>query len=352
MMSGTRHSKAGLRLATSARRGLFFAPGPYVTPLRTKVMRIAAVGATFFASLEFCAPAVKPFLPRDGSPTHLSQFWVEPRDIASADLLNGPWGRRYAPDPHAVYTFVRSKIHGASPGMTVVDPSGTMWSVKQSVEGPVEVMQSRVLSALGYHQPPVYYLPAFTLKDHKGTHEERGGRFRPDLPELEEIGDWSWQQNPFVGTPPYQGLLVILLMFGSNDLKNSNNSLYVHHNRDDTSERLYVVRDIGNAFGDTGRYDSTKNDPEVFERQPFIGGVEDGFVTFLYHGWHQELFRKRITPADAAWAAALLSRLSDRQWDQAFRAGGYEAAEAGRFKAALARRLAQAQSVGQQSQSQ
>jgi hypothetical protein len=316
-----------------------------VTPLRTKVLRVAAVGATFFASFEFCAPTVKRVLPRDGIPTHISQLWVEPRDIRSQDLLNGPWDRKYAPDPHAIYTFVHSKIHGASPGMTVVDPEGRSWSVKQSVEGPVEVMHSRVLSALGYHQPPVYYLPSFTLKDENGPREVRGGRFRPTLPEFEEIGDWSWQQNPFVGTPPYQGLLVILLMFGSNDLKNSNNSLYLHRRPDGTNERLYVVRDIGSALGDTARYGATKNDPALFERQPFIGGVEKGFVVFPYNGWHQELFKGRITPADTAWAAALMSQLTDRQWDDAFRAGGYDPAVASRFKAALSRRLAEARSV-------
>lgn len=318
-----------------------------MTPLRTKVLRIVAVSATFFASFEFCAPAVKRFLPRDGTSTDLSQFWVEPDDIAARDLVNGPWDRNYAPDPTAVYTFVHGKLHGASPGMTVTDPEGRQWSIKQSVEGQVEVMHSRVLSALGYHQPPVYYLPAFTLKDEKGTREDRGGRFRPTLPELEEIGDWSWQQNPFVGTPSYQGLLVILLMFGGNDLKNSNNSLYVHHRLDGTNQRLYVVRDIGNALGNTGRYDSTKNDPAVFERQPFLGGVENGFVVFPYHGWHQELLRGRIAPVDVRWAASLLSQLRDEQWDQAFRAGGYDPAVAARFKATLSRRLAQARDVDQ-----
>ena len=257
----------------------------------------------------------------------------------------GRGGRKYAPDPKAVYTFLHSKVHGASPGMTVTDPSGRDWSIKQSVEGPVEVMHSRVLSALGYHQPPVYFLPSFTLKDEKGTHQERGGRFRPTLPELEEIGDWSWQQNPFVGTKPYQGLLVILLMFGSADLKNSNNSLYVYRRPDGTTERLYSVRDIGNALGDTARYEATKNDPDVFERQPFIAGVSNGFVVFPYNGWHQELFRGRITPDDTAWAAALMSQLSDAQWDDAFRAGGYDPAVAGRFKAALKTRLAQARNV-------
>ena len=317
-----------------------------MTRLRTKVLRVAAVSATFLASLEFCAPAVKRFMPRDGSDTRLSQFWEEPRDLESRDLFDGPWGRQHAPDPTAVYTFVHGKISGASPGMTVTDPEGRTWSIKQSVEGPVEVTHSRILSALGYHQPPAYFLPSFTLKDEKGTRRERGGRFRPTLAELEELGDWSWQQNPFVGAKPYQGLLVILLMFGSADLKNSNNSLYGFKRPDGTTERLYVVRDIGNALGDIGRFDSTKNNPDVFERQPFIGGVENGFVVFPYNSWHRELFRGRITPGDAAWAGDLMARLSDGQWDAAFSAGGYDPAVAARFKAALKSRIEQARRAG------
>jgi hypothetical protein len=138
------------------------------TRLRAKLARVAALSATFFASLEFCAPAVKPVMPRDGSDVALEQFWAEPNDIASVDTLFGPWGRTHAPDPHATYVFAHDKAHGASPGMTVTDPEGRKWSIKQSAEGPVEVMHSRILSALGYHQPPVYFLPSFTLRDQNG----------------------------------------------------------------------------------------------------------------------------------------------------------------------------------------
>ena len=96
---------------------------------------------------------------------------------------------------------------GINPGMTVRDPLGREWSVKQAGaetpdEGPVEVALSRILSTVGYHQPPVYYLPSFTLEDDWGTHVEPGGRFRLKLKTLKDRGEWSWQQNPFVGTRP------------------------------------------------------------------------------------------------------------------------------------------------------
>ena len=148
---------------------------------------------------------------------------------------------------------------------------------------------------------------------------------------MKELGDWSWQQNPFVGTKPYQALLVILFIVDSSDLKNSNNSLYRLKEPREGAEQWYVVRDLGTAFGETGRLDPKRNDPDLFERTKFIEHVRDGFVEFGYHGWHQELFRNRITVNDVGWACDLLGRLSDAQWHDAFRAGGYEPAIAQRF---------------------
>ena len=80
-------------------------------------------------------------------------------------------------------------------------------------------------------------------------------------------------------------------------------------------------------------------------RHGFIRGIENGYVAFHYRGFHQALVRERITAADLAWASCLLDRLSDRQWQDAFRAGGYAPDVAQRFirtledKIAVGRRL-------------
>jgi hypothetical protein len=219
--------------------------------------------------------------------------------------------------------------------VVVRDPLARTWHVKQprldrGSEGPVEVTLSRVLSAVGYHQPPVYFLPSFTMTDASGTHQEPGGRFRLEEESLKDRGSWAWKRNPFVGTRPYQALIVILLVFNSWDLKDSNNTLY-ERRRGDRSERWYVVRDLGAALGASGRFAPKRNDVDLFEQQPFITGVEDGFVTFKYRGWHADLVRRRITADDVRWATALLDRLSDQQWRDAFRAGGYEPDVAERF---------------------
>lgn len=299
------------------------------------------------------APFSAPAAQRNATPSDasLSALWEQPTDLARRDLFNGPWGAAHAPDPDAVYTYVRRKQGGTNPGVVVQDPLGREWHVKQpprtnqGSEGPVEVTLSRVLSALGYHQPPVYFLPSFLLRDSSGTHRTPGGRFRLDEPTMQSKGEWSWQQNPFVGTPPYQGLLVILLTFNSADLKDSNNTLYEVRGPAGRVEQRYVVRDLGSALGASGHFTPRRNSPDLFEREKFITGVKDGYVRFSYHGWHKDLLRDRIIPADAGWASALLSRLSDHQWNDAFRAGGYTPAEAGRFLRKLHANITRAQQV-------
>jgi hypothetical protein len=162
---------------------------------------------------------------------------------------------------------------------------------------------------------------------------------------LSKRGDWSWQQNPFVGTKPYQGLLVILLMFDSSDLKNVNNALYEVRTANEP-RTWYVVRDLGTALGETGRFTPKRGDPDIFEHYPFITGVRDGFVEFNYHGWHQELLRHRITPEEVHWASDLLTGLNYEQWTEAFRAGGYEPAVAERFIRRLLAKVAEGERVG------
>src|SRR5687768_15893614 len=202
--------------------------------------------AMMAVQLSSCAAAIRPTTPPPDAPP--ASLWVAPADLIDRDAFHGPWGAERAPDPQARYTLVQRKHSGINPGMTVRDPLGREWSVKQAGaetpdEAPVEVALSRILSTVGYHQPPVYYLPSFTLEDDWGTHVEPGGRFRLKLKSLKDRGEWSWQQNPFVGAKPYNGLLVIMLMFNNSDIKNGNNTLYEHRSANGI-EHWYVVRDL------------------------------------------------------------------------------------------------------------
>ena len=48
-------------------------------------------------------------------------------------------------------------------------------------------------------------------------------RFQSDHP---SIGQWSWTDNPFVGTRELNGLVAVNLLLNNWDLKTSNNRLY------------------------------------------------------------------------------------------------------------------------------
>src|SRR4051812_34798179 len=125
--------------------------------------------AVFAMYIPMCAPHVRPTLPPWDA--QMAQLWEHPLNVEDRDLYHGPWGPERAPDPLATYTFVAKKQHGTNPGVTVIDERGREWHVKQppsnqqGAEGPVEVVLSRVLSAVGYHQPPVYFLPSFVMTD-------------------------------------------------------------------------------------------------------------------------------------------------------------------------------------------
>jgi hypothetical protein len=293
------------------------------------------------------APIMRSTLPGAPTPGQSAELWEAPTDLQERDLFDGPWGKALAPNPATTYAFVSKKSVGVSPGFAVTDDQGMEWSVKQGPEARVEVVMSRVLSAVGYHQPPVYYLPRWTISGGPAEGEQPEGRFRPKHTVLKDEGPWSWQENPFIGTRPYNGLRVLMMILNESDLKNSNNSLYQLKGAGgtpDAARRWYVVRDIGTALGETGRLDPQRNDPALFARTRFINRVKDGAVDFNYHGRHQEL-ADHISPDDVRWMCDLLGQLRVEQWRDAFRAGGYEAPTAERFIVRIKEKIAEGQAL-------
>jgi hypothetical protein len=275
----------------------------------------------------------------------LTELWVNPADLGHQNLAVGRWADR-APNPADRYTFLKWKNHGTSPGLSVRDSRGRVWHVKQGREAEPEVVMSRLLSAIGYRQPPVYFLPTFTVADKSGTRTMNGGRFRLADPALTDRGEWVWERNPYAGTRPYQGLLVILVLMNSADLKNSNNSVYDVASPSDGVRRWYVVRDLGTSLGATNRFDPTPNRPEKFEEKRFITGIRNGFVDFAdYDAVHSDLVDRRITPDDVRWSSELLARLTERQWTDAFLGAGYSPEVAGRYVRRIKEKIGEGRAV-------
>jgi hypothetical protein len=261
------------------------------------------------------------------APHQMAELWVDPGPHPR-ELFYGIGGREFAPAKDAAYKFKSKDDLGFSVSYDVIGPDGTEWSAKIGPEAQTEVVVSRLLWALGYHQPPLHYLPSWNLVLENGTvKRESEARFRPKLEHLERLKEyWSWKDNPFLGTRPFNGLLIVLLMFNSTDLKDDNNSIYEVKRPIPGAVpnvgRWFLVRDLGAAFGETGKLFPRRNWIEGFEQEAFIERVQDGRIKFAYTGRHQELI-EMIAPADLRWAASRVQRLTDRQWHDAFRAANY-----------------------------
>ena len=299
------------------------------------------------AALAGCAAPLAPPPAVPPTPDEMAQFWVEPADLASRDLFAGPWGLENAPDPGFAYEFEEKKkqgmFSGFSPGYTVKGPGGIEWSAKQGPEAQAEVTASRLVWALGFHQPPVYYLEKWTLKGGPSPGEQTRARFRPEIPDLDKVGEWGWLSNPFRATAAHRGLMVMMIMLNNSDLKSAQNAIYDLKQPREGARRWYLVRDLGHSFGETGKFRADRNDIVEFETEAFTKGVEDGRVKFNWSGFHKELVT-HLAPEDVHWTCERLARLSDKQWQDAFRAGGYapEIAERyiKRFKQKIAEGLA------------
>jgi hypothetical protein len=288
-----------------------------------------------------CAPAMQSTAAGPVTERQLAELWIPPSDLPSRDLFNGPGDPSLAPQDGATFRFKTLDVLGYSGGYDVVDADGREWSVKQGPEVQSEIVASRLLWAVGYHQPPMYLVRHWRLEGGPRPGSKSAGRFRPDLPNAKKIADWSWQQNPFVGTRPFRGLVVLNLLINNWDLKSTNNKVYRVSEPGDGPALWYIVRDLGAAFGKTRRFPyGTRNNLRDFESQQFVTGVKDGRVQFDYRGRHRELLAG-LTPEDVVWACELASRLTDRQLDDAFRAGGYAAAERGAFIRKLKAKIAQ-----------
>ena len=267
---------------------------------------------------------------RPPSSDQIKELWIDPGN-QPRDLFWGVGGQKYAPAPDAVYTFEARDDVGFSSSYDVKDPQGGEWSAKIGPESQSEVVLSRILWGLGYHQPPVYYLPSWKLERDGHVRIESEARFRPKLPQLERLKEyWWWQQSPFVGTHELSGLLVVLMMFNSTDLKNDNNSIYKLTEPWDGADRWFVVRDLGASLGETGKLFPRRNWLDGFEKHGFITAIDGARVEFDYVGRHQELL-SMIHPPDVQWAAQRMQRITDAQWRDAFRAANYADPDAQRF---------------------
>jgi hypothetical protein len=288
----------------------------------------------------------------------VAALWQAPDNIAARDVSYGAGGKSRAPREGATFAFVREDGGGYSPGYDVRGSDGMEWSVKLGPEAQTEVAMSRILWALGYHQPPTYYLSKWTMTG-GAAGEQQPARFRPRLPDWMLEGDWDWYENDFVETQPFKGLIVANVLLNNWDWKTSNNKIYSVGGADGVrARRIYVVQDLGASLGKTAypmllawfptQYvkQGSRNNLEDFEAQGFIESVEGDRVTFDYRGVHDSLL-DHVTRKDVVWTTRLMSRLSDDQWRDVFQAAGYTRDQGARYIAKIKSKIAEGLKLAQ-----
>jgi hypothetical protein len=253
----------------------------------------------------------------------IDELWRDPGNVAAKDLRFGRGGKALMPAAGTEFVFKGSDVTGYSGGYDVVDPAGRKWDVKTGDEGQTEVIVSRLLWAVGYHQPVVYFVPEWKMKGGPVS-QPNSGRFRLSS-DHDTDGEWSWTDNPFIGTRQLKGLIVANLIVNNWDIKPSQNRIYSGVR---SPARWFVVQDIGASLGKTAWPVGNRNNIDDFESQKLVLGVQDGRVQFDYHARHKELLAD-ITPADVVWICRLFNRITDRQWADLF-AGAHMSEEIGR----------------------
>lgn len=304
---------------------------------RQKVQRSAALTLVLLLALASAAfgqqdKSKKKKQPKP-PPTGTPLIWQDPGDISSRDLFLGPGGEEMKPDMSSI-TFVREATGGWSPKFRVRDGAGKVWIAKFGSEAQPETAATRLVWAVGYPTEINYLYPCVQIKNapaptSKSVKRCEGNgfanvRFEARPKKYKRLENWSWDSNQFSGTKEFKALIVMMGLLNNWDLKDTNNRIVAVPGADGLFTMQHIVGDLGATFGKTGGFISrSRNVPKDYAKSGFIKGVQNGRVSFDYGGKNSGLFRD-ITVEQAKWLGELLSRLSDQQLGDAFRAANYD----------------------------
>jgi len=275
-------------------------------------------------------------------------LWHDRGDVSALDLPDGPGGKSRQPGTNLV--FIKENKGGTSPKFEVVDENGTNWKVKLGHEAKSETAATRLVRAAGYHADEDYYLPQIRVQGMKPLSRGQeyvsdGGIVREARLERQDGGEkskknWSWYDNPFIGTREFNGLRVMMALINNWDLKEDNNAVYDANG----AEGRYVISDLGASLGRTGNsFGRSRGVMKDYAQSRFIKKVTPEYVDFVMHSrpfffaifnipyyrtrTRMESVAKHIPVEDARWLGNQLGQLSPEQIGDCFRAAGFSPAE-------------------------
>ncbi len=273
-------------------------------------------------------------------------LWRDRGDVSALDLLYGPGGKNHQPGNN--FKFIEESKSGTSPKFDVEDENGTKWKVKLGPEAKSDTAATRLVWAAGYFADEDYYRLQIHVQGMKPLsrgqeYVSAGGVVREARLERKDGGkklkNWSWYQNPFVGTREFNGLRVMMALINNWDLKEINNEIL-----DEGGEPRYEVSDLGASLGSTGSpFGRSKDVMKDYAETKFIEKVTPESVDFVMHSrpfiltiinfpnyryrTRMESVAKHIPIADARWLGSRLGQFSTEQIRDCFRAAGFSPAE-------------------------
>ena len=185
----------------------------------------------------------------------------------------------------------------------------------------------------------------------------RDARFELDDPDVEKLFEehsWSWNDNPFVGTPQLTGLKVLLMLISDWDNKDrrdvargSNTAIFVHRAVSRwRREAQYLIIDWGGSMGRWGGNVVTRGrwDPAGFAAQTpqFVTGVgRRRSCSSATSASVPPTSRRASRVDDVRWLCRYLGRITDDSCAPRLQASGATPEETERFAASLRDRIDQ-----------
>lgn len=264
-------------------------------------------------------------------------------DVAERDLFYGPGGKEMLPDLSEI-SFIKEEKAGHTKKYRIKDGKGQIWIAKLGREARPETAAVRLLYGLGYKTDINYLVPKLTIPK-IGTFENV--RLETRSPNVRTLGNWKWLDNPFRDTNELQGLKIMMVFMTNWDVLDIQNDI-LEVTTADGKENQFIVSDLGATFGRLGnnnlplfhRFGRTTGNPNDFAKSRLIRKVGNGKVELSYKGKNREIFED-ITAENAGWLYNLLSKLSDKQIADAFRAANYSPSEVEIYRKAVKNKIAE-----------
>jgi hypothetical protein len=287
-------------------------------------------------------------------------LWNDPGEVETLDFRYGIGGPEAAPKPP--FTFVDEDDSGSTAKVKVRDANGRDWVLKFGHEASPEVFGTRLAWAAGYYVEPSYFVPEGTIErvkkltrarkdvDDKGHFDAARFQLRFKEPRFLKYATWSWDENPFLGTPELGGLKVLMMLLSNWDNKDgrdaesrgTNTAVFQSGNL-----LLFFIDDWGASMGRWGKYFTrSKWDAKSFlDQSPQFVRFENGELRWGYVGQHSSLLTKDIRPGDIAWLMQYLGRVTDDQLRAGLLASGASDEETAVYLQALRMRIGELQAV-------